>query len=214
MYLYHYSKEKYNKILTKRRQKVLSKDEIKDDEEGAKFRDDVGLYCDHISLFFDPIPLDIIADLFNNEHPFWYKGNELYQYKVNTKYFETNITYKVLESPESVSFLDKTGWEEDDDWKYKWFRERNQLMDKLGQRGHSRADLEKQCQRFFGTTRDYYKKAVNRSDFEENKTLYAASVPHIAVYPISGIINPESVTKVVIGRKLAIESNQVLYKEW
>lgn len=206
MYLYHYSKVKYPKLLTKRRQGILTPEQIEDDRQGAEFREDVGLYCDHISLFFDPIPLDIIGDLFDNRHHTWVNGNKLYQYTVNNKYLETNIAYKVVESPIAIQLLDETGWKDDDVWKKKWFRKRNKLLKEAGEIGHSKVDLDRQCEIFSGHTKDFFIKLSQREDFEDYREMYAACVPHVMIYPKSGIVNYESVQQVTIGERLAIES--------
>lgn len=50
-----------------------------------------------------------------------------------------------------------------------------------------------------GEISSYFLKASKRKDFSEFSMLYAASVPHLMLYPSSGIIEIDSITKITIG---------------
>ncbi len=82
MKLYHYSDKQYTELLTRR---VQGADEKEIDIATFKAKR-MGLplpYHDHISFFFEPIPLDKIASVFPYGHPFWKAGNEIYEHVID-----------------------------------------------------------------------------------------------------------------------------------
>lgn len=58
-----------------------------------------GAYYQHISFFFEPIPKDIIASVFNNEHKVWRSGNVLYEHQVKISDLG-EFAFELVESPE------------------------------------------------------------------------------------------------------------------
>lgn len=201
MKLYHYSKELYDKLKTKRISGLADKKEI---EEAEKFQSVSGLpgaYVDHISFFFDPIPYKEIGNIYGNFHSTWYNGSELNEYIIDTRELDNDITYYITETPNQIKLLDNTDWIDTDEFLLEYKKKLNALKKEWKEIGHSKKDLEEQIKLYKGKTLDYYIKARKRRDYEENKFKYAANVPHSMIYPKSGIIEYESVSKIIIGPK-------------
>jgi hypothetical protein len=206
MLLYHYGpgNTKYNTLLTKRlSDKKLSKEEIKEAEDLARLTSRLGPYIDHISFFMDPIPFDIIGDLFkDSNHHVWFNSNTLYEYRVDFLSLEKNIKYEVVETPNDVKILDATNWIDTDDFFYDYMLKKYKRKRNDGEVGKFRLFLEDQVKKYQGTIRDYYLKAVKRKDFKEgNDKKYAANVPHLMLYPSNGEIMYQSSRQITIGYK-------------
>ena len=213
MFLYHYSARKHDVLKSLSASDTLSTQQIAESYERAErfsYKTPDGLviklpYVNHISFFFDPIPAQLLPTLFKN-HPVWFEGNELYEHIIDVNKLPPKILYQVVESPDKTKFMDEFvkqhKWVDDNPELLKQFM--NELMArqwKKGELGYKRADLIKQIQKHDGQIADYFKAAVKRSDFEENKTKYAANVAHVMLYPITGkLTHVERVNKVVIGK--------------
>lgn len=200
MKLYHYSSVLYPELLTRTRSRNLSQEEQKVGLERAKKWNQPGSYNDHISFFFDPIPLEVIGKLFGPWHHTWFDGNKLFEYVVDTKDLADNVLYDVVESPQLVKMLDETEWQDNDIFVKAFFQKERAMKLKEGLLGNSRAGLDKQIKHFMGGTEAAYRAARQRPDAEENKDKYAAAVPHLMLYPATGSVSIESTNTVVIGR--------------
>lgn len=210
--IYHYSaaagQEPFKDLQTKALSQKLSPNTLKEEREVAKEFHKVGAYCDHISFFFDPVPLDIIGELFGPWHHTWKPGNELYQYTVDVSTI-ADCPFEAVETPAALELLEKTVWRDDEEFKIDFFKRRLELQESLGEVGYTNAALRKVILRFKGSTREAYLKARKRGDWEENKTKYAASVPHLMIYPLNGIIRYEQVDVVKVGLAIATEAAPV-----
>lgn len=188
-YLYHYSEALFDSLKTREKQ---------GNQIEVSGRSD---YNKHISFFLEPIPLDILPAIHHNEHPFYVAGKEVYEYKIPT----TNLgpmTYHLTESPEKTKALYDTSI--DDDEYYRIMDEVNKANKYLGD---NVKDLEALIDRFEGTTRNYFIKLPSYPNYQELKTKYAPCVPHLMVYPKSGIIRYSSVTKKKFGNTKVKTSN-------
>ena len=62
--------------------------------------------------------------------------------------------------------------------------------------GESKQDFEKVVKLFKDKTQYYFEQAKDHPMFETFKQKYAACVPHVMVYPETGIVVPSNVKKV------------------
>lgn len=206
MRLYHYSKEQYNALMTKRASGKASQEEIAKSEKSARRILMPGTaYVDHISFFFDPIPSEILGTLYGKDHPVWFDGNELYEYVVYVDKLPQKLLYEVVESEREVAALDQFvkdhNWVEDDPVLLKkWFAFIVSEKLKWGEYGNDHSKLLYQIKKQSGHTTTNFLKAVQRDDFRDNFTKYAASVPHLMCYPATGEIQYELMNRVVIGK--------------
>ena len=117
------------------------------------------------------------------------KGYKVFEPDWTCKGFQ----YEVVESPE------KTKIYYDDDLTipqyYRLLKEINETNKYIGK---SNKDLEAIGERFVGTTTEFFKQIKNRPNYDEIKYKYAATVPHVMLYPHLGQIKPEKISKVKV----------------
>lgn len=220
MLLYHYSGSHLKELLTRRQQGSLSSDQIKEAEKKAKETKQPGAYVDHISFFIEPIPYKSLPGIFLNEHHFWKKDKVIYEHIVDTDSLPVDILWSIVETPEMDKFTDRFDWvtatsEERQDYIIQMHVE----MEKKGFTGRGVGKLESKIHQYLGKTEKFYKSARERSDADDTKNQYAACVPHLMVYPSDGVIQIQSVNKVVLGKGVvtpAVESavKAPLWSKW
>lgn len=203
MYLYHYSKERYPTLLTKRRAGATI-DEIRKSEKDQDRYRLVGAYVDHISFFFDPIPSKTVADIFGSNHHTWYKGNTLFEYVIDVDQFNLDVGYSVVESRNKTAFMDafikEHNWVDDDPALLAlYLKQANKLAIDWGEDGRSLTGLKRQITLNVGKTKQAYIEASKRADFEEGRNRYATNVPHVMAYPATGEATYCMLNKVTIG---------------
>lgn len=198
MKLYHYSKEKYSILKTKSL--------VNGEQKGELIS-----YNNHISFFFEPVPLDIVGKIFGPTHNVWAPGNRLYEHIVETRSLK-KFFYKLVESPE------KTELRYNDSISVEEYHKRLAIINKeLNYEGTTIAELEKACTRLKGTTRSYFKLLPERRDFEEIRDKYAATVPHLMIYLEDRQLTPISIKEVVVKgekEKLTFRRETRSYTEW
>lgn len=202
--LYHYSPKRFDSLMTRRQSGLATPDDIKKGVEEAKRFNWPGNYVDHISFFFEPLPSKQIGKLFNNDHPVWFDGNRLFEYVVDTDVLDKRILFDVVESEKKTRFADefakKHNWVEDNpDLLSRYLAEAKVKRQLWGEVGVSLDGLVKQIEANQDKLLSCYKAAVKREDFEFNRTKYAANVPHVMIYPSSGIVPYEQVNSLIIG---------------
>jgi hypothetical protein len=195
--IYHYSTSEYASLKTRRAQGVVSEDEYEEDKIKSSFRGKLAPSSDHISLFMERPPLEELPDIFKGEHPFWKKGTKLYEYVIEVNDLP-DFMYEVVESPASIAVLDNVPWFENRTYKKLWFSLRAKVNVLAGNTGNSKEDLLKTLQDYEGMTREKYLEIPNRKDYEGLKTKYAATVPHLYLYPEGGVIEVSEVNEVVL----------------
>jgi hypothetical protein len=201
-FIYHYSKEKYSSLLTRRKAGTLSREELAQADADAKKYYSVGSYNDQISFFFDRPPIDILPTLYKGQNDFWKEGNEVYEYTVPVEGLGKHIKYFTTETPEAVKLMDRTDWsDESDENTVAYYKKKRELLERLGHIGVGMDGLKREIDKFEGKTRYYYLAASKRYDFDDNIKKYAANVPHLMLYPPSGEIHFTKVVKLVIGKK-------------
>lgn len=215
MILYHYSKELYPELLTKAQSGSMTPIQIKLARQESRRKGYLDWpYCDHISFFFEPIPSQLLGELFKG-HPVWFKGNNLYEYLIDVSKLPLEIPYHVVESVKKTALYDKfsleKNWVEDDpELLEEWQILEDEKAREWGEKGNRRDALIKQIVANQGIIEEAYRTAVQREDFVYNKTKYAANVPHLMLYPPTGRVTPLKIRALTIGydrRRDVISSN-------
>ena len=193
MYLYHYSKKKFDTLQTLEKQRLSAKDRSTDKDYGK-----------HISFFIERPPLAKLGDIFGEGHHTWYPGNALHEYIVSVDSLR-KFRYQVVEFPEktAVYYDDKMTdaeyykilAEASKEWRY--------ASDNV-------EDLRFAMRHLQGTTEKYYGLIHTRPNKERLFQTYAGTVPHVMVYPDSGEIRYKSVSQVTVGGKKTRNS----FKDW
>lgn len=192
--LYHYSKEKYNSILSKTAQGY------KGNQTGEY------VYNDSVSFFLSPIPRNL-PDILENQHEFWKSGQELYEYKVTLNAFPEDIKYVLTESEEKTELLyEKQDWDIIPSSKNgskimaRYLQEIREMELEKGYMGEGLSNLVKVCKKYSGRSLvPYYMKVAELHKKYPNDGLmskYAACVPHLKLYVGKMVINYNSVTKI------------------
>ncbi len=190
MKLYHYSKEPYEVLKTKRKRGIMSNEELIEAKRIAEFKCTLGLYCDHISFFLEPVPLNEMGFIFKDvEHDFWKTGNTVYEHIVESDDIG-GFKYELVETEDDIDFMIKF-WPDDanftNDQKKHFFKERRKMRDRKKLNGNQ-DELEKRVELLVGKTREAY---INAHLYNEPEDMlkYAACVPHLMLYPNKGEIS-------------------------
>ncbi len=195
-YLYHYSTEEYVELKTLRKQGKIDNEKVKEDMKRVEKYRTPGPYIDHISFFMEQVPLDIISKCFLGKHSFWKSGTTLFEHKVDIESIG-NLYYHVVESPLKTAIYDNfPDIPETKEESLEYFRIWEKFQINILERGTSIKNLLIIQKAYKGKVREQYMKISERGDFEEIKYKYAATVPHVMIYPASGIIPIKSIKKV------------------
>lgn len=207
MKLYHYAPHLFDQLQTKRKRGAADAEEIRRAEKDAvRILQPGATYVDHLSFFFEPVPSDILHLLYGEGHPVWFKGSKLYEYVIDPLKFPEKILYEVVESQKETEALEKFtqdhNWVEDDPvFLKKWFAFILSEKIKWGEYGNDKYKLLLQIKKHQGRLEKDFLAATQREDFKQNFNKYAASVPHLMVYPPTGTVDIESRNQIVIGKK-------------
>ena len=202
MKLYHYATMQFDDLRSRLAQgkgKLFIMDRMPtllDNMQGALALqlDKVGLkgewsYDRSISLFIEPIPLDI-ASIYKNEHELWQSGAEFVQYEIDISQLPAGIAWRLSESPEKTRLLyEKQDWEaakKDKSLIAKYVKEIHDKEKAMGYIGHGRDELVKIADRFTRKTKRFMHKAAEIAlAYPEDGGFkkYAACVPHVMIYP-------------------------------
>lgn len=185
MKLYHYAVKRYGSLLASRHALKNAPDKIaeleaKDKQLGRKFG-----YLDHVSFFFDPLPIDIGSLYEGVGHPLWKKGQVLYQHEVETLGME--FAFELYETPQ-LDALMQSDWTTDmsESDKKAYFKKEFELLVRNGHyadMGRSTTALIGAVSPFLGKTREAYVKSLITNDKAVLARHYAPSVPHLMLYP-------------------------------
>lgn len=190
MKLYHYAKQLFPTLKTLRAQGNVTEEQLMKAQAAAELRGSPGLYIDQISFFLDPLPLNVIAQLFEGyNHHTWSAGVTVYEYVVDSKTFG-DFPFIFVETPFDVHFRD-TEWpsNETDANKKRYFDTYSSQKIHRGEQGKGNHAFEKMAKTFVGKTLAAFQQAVLVND-EDQWRQYAANVPHVQAYPIGGIVKP------------------------
>lgn len=196
MKLYHYSAHHYEVLKTLEKQRPLTKEELEEGARSVKWGAPLPYYS-HISFFFESVPLDILSSIFPKDHSVWFKGSRLYEYTVDAAKIG-HFQYAVVESPEKTElYYDESLSIEE------YHRQINAVKKKFHYAGHSLAELQQAAKHLEGLTRECFLALPSRPNWSKKgkdsiQYKYAATVPHVMLYPESGIVEYQSVKKVTV----------------
>lgn len=199
MKLYHYAAQQFESLKTLEKQgKVTQEARQKALEASRRFKElfgvtSPGYYFQHISFFFEKIPLDI-AKYFPKDHPVWKKGNTLFEYEVESKSLKS-FDYEIVEFPEKRAlYLDESVSDED------YHKAMRELYAKTPYVGFGNTEMESVCHAkgLTGILADSYKQLSEIPGFAEsdNRYKYAPLVTHVMIYPNGGAVKLSSVKKI------------------
>lgn len=179
-FLYHYNHQRFKELKSRRAQN-------KEIKMPSHYKDNKFDYNDSISFFFEPLPLDVLPKLYKGEHPFYKPESMVYEYRISIQDLN-NSPWTVVEHPEKTELL-----YDDSISDSKYYKEMARIEKEQGYNGNNWRELAKIKNRFKGLTLKYYKLLPSRPNFEEIKTKYAPTVPHVMTYPIGGTLRPNFV---------------------
>lgn len=197
--LYHYSTEKFDILKTRTAQGI---NDTKDINQTNKLISKIlkfGSYNDHISLYFEKAPLDILGIIYKGvDHDIWYADSKLYEYEIHLDDIG-EFAYNIVETPLEIKMFYDDKY--DDMSMEDYVKMLYKLKFKAGLCGTDRSNFIKQVNKLKGTIVDEYIKLPSRPNWEDINLLYAPTVPHVMLYPESGVIKYHSVKPVVVGDK-------------
>ena len=199
MLLYHYATKKFETLKTKQAQGIVTPKDMNESLDVCKeFYDSYGVrkpgnYYEHISFFFDKIP-DDITRFFPHNHEIWRKGNVIYEHVVDLSKCE-HFMYEVVEFPEKTKL------------RYDDSLNPAQYVHELGKVYRAKKYIGKNIKELTAIVKSedlvkeqnrYFEKLLIRSDYKEISQKYAASVPHVMLYPAEGVMEVSGVNKITL----------------
>lgn len=151
-------------------------------------------YSNHISCFFDPLPIDLIITA-NYPDSHIYKSNAIYEHVIDIRHLDDNVKFHIKETPMDNFLL--RFWGVIDDKLY--FRSKYMISSLLGNKGLDKSGLVKVVKKFKGTTRKAFEDLLNSYEFnsdENYRYMYAPRVAHAMIYPPSGYVTPIKIIKI------------------
>ena len=194
MYLYHYSEVGFSTLKTKNRQNNRQFSSTATPKE-VGFDSHLWDYNDQISFFIDPIPSDIIAQIYQ-DHFIWYSGNVLVEHRVLMSSLG-EMNFDIAESlPRNKLRAQWTHYKTMSEEEYydAFFR----FKKKSGEMGTTIPELKRAVLPYLGKMRSIYKKYPSTVYYELKSEQYAAFIPHVMIYPFSGEIPVDDLKIVVI----------------
>ncbi len=202
MLLYHYAKAKYPELRTLRKQHTLSEDELAKSLAKQQARFAIGLYVDHLSFFMEPAPLDVIGELYaGRNHKVWIPGATLYEHIVESKTLG-DFKYDITETPGDIAEMN-ADWPEDVDLTeaqmLAYFKKKAARKQRAGETGVGNTAFERAAKPYLqGIGLAYINASKTYDDY--NWQQYAPSVPHVMIYPPSGVAHLiQKPRKVMVG---------------
>lgn len=188
--LYHYSKNLFDEL------KTLKASGVSHSRPLGNNHPDLGNYNEHISFFFEPIPYDILGSIFKRKfNDVWYTGSQLYEYIVKVSEMP-EFKYRVVESPTITNMYYDPHYDNLNKEEYIQLVRQTQL--KMKEIGFNKKDFISIANKYIGLTRQCYIDLPNRPNWDKIKNKYAATVPHVMIYPQKGIIEYSSYKKITI----------------
>lgn len=198
MKLYHYSQVKREVLKTLRMSgsEIVVSDRFDPYQPLTAYHP--GAYVDHISFFLERPPIESLASVFKEGHSVWYKGNVVFEHVIETR-DDNKFEFVVVETPERTDhYYDELYGDGDDE---AWRAKELEILKKFGYIGEGSRSLERATDHLKGETLRAYQKLRGRPNFEQIRLKYAATVPHVMLYPDSGGVTVRSVTRLKVGDK-------------
>jgi len=195
--LYHYNTKPLDCLYTLRKQDELGIKKLDSETLNLKnsFIYDKFPYIDHVSLFLDPIPLDLVRKHFT-KNKIYQSNTVIYEHQIEIQQLQTNLKYYMLvENPIGV-FMAEHFWIDADIVKPVYFGVRKFLNLISNYNGSNYTNLIKIISKFKGRTAKAFEDLVNSDRFtEDHKSMYAPTVPHLFIYPIDGKLSVSKIEK-------------------
>ena len=180
MKIYHYSSADYATLKTLKKQN-------EDSTSAVVLPDYVrGDYGSHISFFLDPAPLDILGSIFGKDHRVWFPGSKLVEYTVDVVGIG-KFRYELVETPEKTEL-----YYNEDISNVEYHRRLDTVNRELAYVGSGSAVFIQASKHLVGGTRKAYEKLPFRPNWKQIRSKYAATVPHVMLYPTSGEVAYQS----------------------
>lgn len=198
--LYHYSASRHEVLKTREKSSShIDKEKLEKAKESMEEHRDPGTYFQHISFFFEPVPLDLVGKIFGKDHHFWFPGHEIYEHIVDVDHLP-KFKYRIVESPIAVEMFYATDWGDlDDSDALKYFRELAEKQKAHGEIGSNPSTFKATAHALVGSVRKAYEELPKRPNWEELKNKYAATVPHVMLYPTGGEVKVDEIKQVTVG---------------
>ena len=226
MKLYHYSSTLYPVLLTRRRAApmvrsepgttsgngLLTEAQYQESLRNAEQYSDLGSYYDHVSFFFEPLPLEKMGKHFGNFHDFWFDGHLVYEHIVNLNDVPRDMRFDIVETPTLDPWWEQNGFKDNAPKaeRLRVFAALRKAKEQIGEIGYNAKDLERMAKQFDHGVFDYYLKQKASKLWEEGKTKYAAGVPHVMIYSDIGRFPVSKVNQGVIGQSTRQDFSSVL----
>lgn len=169
MFLYHYAKKEFQTLKTLAKQRGGSAAEYPH-------------YENHISFFFERPPIEKLGLIFGPDHHTWHPGAHLVEHMVELSNLGT-FTYELVESPEKTLL-----YYDDSISESQYHRRLDEIVKRHKYEGDSVADLLYAVKQNIGQTEKCFMELPSRPNFDQIKNKYAATVPHLMIYPATGEI--------------------------
>lgn len=201
MQLFHYSVERYGTLKTKEKQgTVTEEDRQKAIQEHRDYYNKMGIdrpgfYFEHISFFFERPPLERMSKVFPSGHDFWFKGNRVFEHIVDSSSIGS-FAFEIVEFPEKYDLYYNDNI--DTATYIVKLKEATESLGYIG-KGNKALELAVENNKLLNKTGYYYDLLKSRPNFDKIKNKYAATVPHVMLYPSTGIVRPFKIQQVVIG---------------
>ena len=192
--LYHYSDQKFHELKTREITTTVTAKDREIAKEDVELRKMPGAYYEHISFFFERPPIEKMSQIFD-DHPFWYPGHQIYEHIVSVNDLPA-FAYVVVESPEVNDFFYDERNDALSDKRY--YEEIYKIRKRNGEIGDDPVEFKKAIQRLKGTVENAYLELSQRPNFESIKKKYAATVPHVMLYPKGSVVQVKSIKQVIV----------------
>ncbi len=199
--LYHYGLTPYKNIFTidqliKRNIKNYSQEEIENMKRRSLWKKELFPYTEHISLFFDRIPFDLVVKEFY-KNPVYQKGNVIYEHQIDVSDINDIKGFEIVESPVKTFLLPL--FPENEKLQSMWWNSLNFINKMQGNRGKTKEMLIRAIERYKGKTEYYFNEIVKSKNFSDNhRSMYAPGVPHLFLYVESGMLTPFKIEKIIL----------------
>lgn len=184
MKLYHYATQHFPQLETLKFQKRNEKRKGVTDSN----------YANHISFFFDPLDPIVLNEVYGSFHHFWKEGAVVWEHVCESHHFG-DFDYHIVETPEKMKIL------YDDSLSDDMYYRKLDLIHKEHHYLGNQSEFDVAARKFVGHTSKYQKRAPTYKNWEDIKTKYAATVPHVMLYPNKGFVKVESAGQITIGKR-------------
>lgn len=218
MKLYHYAEQLYSPLMTRHRKGGVSNKEYQSSLVTANMYHKVGSYFDHVSFFFEPIPLGEIGKIFATDKPHhtWVNGKVLYEHIVDSDLAPKDMRYNIVETPALREFWMKENLSDHDD-DNQWidaFSRASALQKRIGEIGAGVASFNAVAPKYANGILKHYLTSKKSDRWDSNQRKYAADVPHVMIYSQIGTFQVELINLVTVGSETRKPVSNAAHLRW